>query len=684
MKSILKSFPLYLLASAFFLATHGYRGIDADGRLYLLQVVHGLHPGRLSTDLAFMSGNQDEFSLFSFVYKFFLNAFGIESGTRYLFFVISILWACSLLYLLRSALRRYRLELWALPFFALFVTASHYYGYGPWGYPVFEKICVARPLSEALSLLGLGLLFADRRTGSLIAFIFGTLIHPLMGGWCLAVWLFFRFPGSRLPVLIVSLLCALFVFVGKGDFAPYDSVWAGWLGAPGRLLPTKADVLRLLLKFGLLVFVWWNMKDLKLKRLSLALLCVGMIAFYFAFIASATNFILLVKLQTWRYEWILSVMVLVLFALLFPQWLAARPVEISYKLVKIVAAAFAVLLFLYSIYDSFLSLNILGVIEFPVLLNVSQKTFIDGCLVSLAGLVLVYKSISLPSRNFLMPSNFALLPLGLFLLFPETPMLLAVASLLIALADVNLQRKYIAAICVLSVALILVNLQDSRLFSLVTRYSLCDVHLLTGLALPLSVILAGIYSLCRSGRIRALVVAGAFVLGGLSCAVAYAGWDQRLPGQYISERQMQQFWDKPVFPQVQDRGKIFFYSSGFALPWGRSQFLSGAYIDGIANIGEVFYRRQYIDFRSRSRKIQCKNESDTKCRIKSLDNYLVYDLSDRDTLIDMLAFLCATKEIEYIVTDINDLPYKKEDSTYLNVQRQMDYLYHCASVDQIG
>ena len=145
---------------------------------------------------------------------------------------------------------------------------------------------------------------------------------------------------------------------------------------------------------------------------------------------------------------------------------------------------------------------------------------------------------------------------------------------------------------------------------------------------------------------------------------------------------MQQFWDKPVFPQVQDRGKIFFYSSGFALPWGRSQFLSGAYIDGIANIGEVFYRRQYIDFRSRSRKIQCKNESDTKCRIKSLDNYLVYDLSDRDTLIDRLAFLCATKEIEYIVTDINDLPYKKEDSTYLNVQRQMDYLYHCASVDR--
>ena len=47
----------------------------------------------------------------------------------------------------------------------------------------------------------------------------------------------------------------------------------------------------------------------------------------------------------------------------------------------------------------------------------------------------------------------------------------------------------ILPLCVLSVALILVNLQDSRLFALVTRYSLCGCALVDGTWLALSVIL---------------------------------------------------------------------------------------------------------------------------------------------------------------------------------------------------
>ena len=174
------------------------------------------------------------------------------------------------------------------------MTASHYYGYGPLGYPVFEKYVIGAAIG-ARRCLCLDWDCSLRTDGRVVLLrLFWYADSPVDGRLVSAVW-FSSAPGIKIAGFnCFSALCA-FVLSAKA-ICPYDSV-----GPVGRgSWPVIADEGRcpsIASKIpGCLVFVWWNMKDLKLKRLSLALLCVGMIAFYFAFIASATNFYLTRKI----------------------------------------------------------------------------------------------------------------------------------------------------------------------------------------------------------------------------------------------------------------------------------------------------------------------------------------------------------------------------------------------------
>jgi len=116
--AVLKAFrsPLWLffLGIAFFFAVNHYIGIISDGRLYLLQAVHWLHPERFSDDAAFMFGNQDSFCLFSPVYATFVKCFGVDFGSKSACFLSQSLWIIGFLLVTRRFFAKFHASLLTL------------------------------------------------------------------------------------------------------------------------------------------------------------------------------------------------------------------------------------------------------------------------------------------------------------------------------------------------------------------------------------------------------------------------------------------------------------------------------------------------------------------------------------------------------------------------------------------
>src|SRR5450432_1043473 len=68
--------PLWLLM-------HGYQGLTADAQLYAFQAIARIHP-QLATDLYLQNTSQDQFTIFSPFYAFFIAHLGLEGAARLL------------------------------------------------------------------------------------------------------------------------------------------------------------------------------------------------------------------------------------------------------------------------------------------------------------------------------------------------------------------------------------------------------------------------------------------------------------------------------------------------------------------------------------------------------------------------------------------------------------------------
>src|SRR5450432_3323752 len=69
---------LLLLCVLTWVLSHPYRGLIHDAGLYTLQAMSHLHPGTLSADAFLRFGSQDAFTIFSPLYAWFIQAFGVE------------------------------------------------------------------------------------------------------------------------------------------------------------------------------------------------------------------------------------------------------------------------------------------------------------------------------------------------------------------------------------------------------------------------------------------------------------------------------------------------------------------------------------------------------------------------------------------------------------------------------
>ncbi|MCB2183203.1 MAG: hypothetical protein KQH63_14315 [Desulfobulbaceae bacterium] len=207
-----------------------YAGIVHDARLYALQAMSHLHPGRYDKDLFFLFGSQDAFTVFSPFYVFFIKLFGLINGSLVLYVLSKAFFLVSLLFFFRQFTGRNSV----IVFIAAVVLACNEIHYI--FFDVNEPFLTPRLAAQALVLFVLGSIYTGRNMCGIILLFLAALFHPIMafggGVVTLVFWLLGRkWKVLSLSLLILSAFLILLFFLspdlikGLNPFLEFDEEW---------------------------------------------------------------------------------------------------------------------------------------------------------------------------------------------------------------------------------------------------------------------------------------------------------------------------------------------------------------------------------------------------------------------------------------------------------------------------
>src|ERR1700730_7360281 len=91
-QSKIAALSLALMLVTLWLLMRGYSGLTGDGQIYAFQALARIHP-HLTTDLYLQNISQDQFTIFSPLYAWFIGLLGLENAARLLtiFFTVWLL-----------------------------------------------------------------------------------------------------------------------------------------------------------------------------------------------------------------------------------------------------------------------------------------------------------------------------------------------------------------------------------------------------------------------------------------------------------------------------------------------------------------------------------------------------------------------------------------------------------------
>lgn len=699
-----KPWIIFLVAIPYFFCMNRYLGILIDGPLYVLQVMHRWFPERFVGDPPFMFGNQDSFTIFSPVYGLFLKHLPIDVAAMVVTFGIQLLFAVALIMLVRTFTKLNGFEHWTLPlsliFFTLYCCVS---GKAIIFFSMLvESYPVPRTLAVAFAILGLSFLFHTNKWITPIIALVGTAFHPLMAGWVLPLWLFYHFPKTRIPVIVVSALFPLAGYIDVIPFAPYPD---GWYYKQLTYRPCMEYALRfsVYIAFFILYVKKLSVNE-QVRKFCYSVLIVSSIAFYWYLWTGINRFILLYQFQTWRAEWLCIVATYVLFsAIVYNTWTRYKetrslttwdivPIplgmtlftdahtpeglvlagillflpckKIDLKIATILALYYPILnLFASGVLCLFyLGASFLSTINFSIMQNAYYNYTFATIAVSVA-----YGVYSLRKREWLRVILFAL-----YLCFPQFLVLPIYAILWPYLK--KWQKTVLPVVILLD-----------GIWGLDYRIKTIPIESLNSLQM-LGFILficcsALVFILCKKQK---ETLARCIVLAPLLFLIPYAAinWDSRDEQQKIEEASLDQFKQQTAFPQIADRGKIFFYVNGYLREYSRMLFLTGNYADTRTTVGEVFSEGHHKESVKRLRALIYKNApekyfSNMTERSIIVKSFFSDSLTVPSILVDRVDFLCSSEEITHLVSDFDDLPYVKQDSMRISVLDKEIYLYEC-------
>ncbi len=696
-----------ILGVLFFLSLLRYKGFDSDAALYLLQVIHHLYPERFVNDVPFMFGNQDSFSVFSPFIACVYRLFGVNAGGLLATFLMLVAWgALSVTFVVKWA-ERFGLKRWTalivVAFFTLLLNKE--YGSGCFYLPIMEPFLVARVISAIFVLAGLAYMFGKNKFVPLVFFVFATVMHPLMGGWSLPLWLFYHYPKARIPVVVLSLLSPLsgFLHVGRLGFYPPD--WRPLYYTPGMEEFVSYS--------GLLLFwllMYYKFKGGNLARFSISLFLVSLIGFALQFLGCFSAHLFLYQVQPFRVQWLCFVPVVPVFAIYLKEVLAGDQkmtvadyggiilgmctianqqwvfilfvalfwtvhllrlrsrIVIKQSWIKILFVVGFVFLFANSVLGNFVQLALeqnLGDVGRAVgWMGFSQKAmYVEMIVVALLTLI------SVSQRRFGVA-----LALGMAFCNPDLKMIALSAILFFLVPNIEgfVKNLLIAITAVVSYAELLASLDELNSIHSAPLQSnpiLSVIFLVLLFAISLRVLYARNNANGKRASLPLFFLL--LLLGWWNICV----WDARGVPQVNCERQMDDFFEKPLFPQIPDRGKMLFAVEYESPIQSRINFLTGAYVDESIYVGEVFFKEQYKEsIRRRSALLRGDSiESDMtsfKRRVQEI-------YKNPDTLLARVEYLCRTGEISHFVTDYRNMRLPKQDSLYLDKRQLSVWLYGC-------
>jgi len=699
---------IFLTGIALFFAFVRYKGYDLDAALYLLQVMNYLQPERFVNDVPFMFGNQDSFSLFSPIIAAVFKVLGVNVGGIVATLFLQVALGFAVITLVYKWCKSIYAGAWALPVILLMFALLANKEYGPASFylPVFETVLVARLFSEVLIIMGLAFLFSKSRYISLAFFVFASLMHPLMGGWALLLWLFIHFPKFRLPVIILAIFSPLsgFLHIGRLDF--YSSDWN-----PIFFRPDWDDVL---LYSGLLLFwlaMFRHFKEGKFAGLSINLFWVSLAGFYLQFAGSYFGHVFLFQIQPFRVQWLNTILVIPVFAVFVRdclenceilnlrnyagialglcaiagcQWtllLAGSmlaiytpigrydKIELSSRWIKMFFAAGLVFLLVNSTFCNFIQLSIeqgvgntnlaVSWINIPAYLSVVERI-----------LLFLFALICISQKKY-----------GLALIFAVAfccnglKILPLVGLMLFLIPNLNLSMKKFLLACSVAVSFFEI-LNSMHKPNSLEQLPLENAPVAcVALFVVLTVASFWLMFIRKDSHGRKALVPLIVLLVSLSAWDVYR-WDSRNENVALNEKQMDNFFEKPIFPQVKDRGKILFAVDYESPIPSRMNFMTGAYADESIYVGEVFYKEQFME--SNRRRNALLRGSSQMGDLSRYSEKIMPVYHNPDSLLARVDYLCGGGEITHFATDYSNMSLPKEDSVFLNVKQKYVWLYGCS------
>jgi hypothetical protein len=200
------------------IATHPYRGVIHDGRLYTIQALNTLQPGRFAQDLYFRFGSQDSLTNFSLVYRPLVAAFGAAGGHLCTSAVGAAVWVMALSFLMRSLFDDRREALAAV--LACIALDAGYGGLNVFHYG--EAFATPRIFAEALVMAALALCLREQLIGSALCLVAAAAIHPIMaatGVAVIGVWVAFEDRRWLLAIGLAAMVGVLLAAAGVQPFA---------------------------------------------------------------------------------------------------------------------------------------------------------------------------------------------------------------------------------------------------------------------------------------------------------------------------------------------------------------------------------------------------------------------------------------------------------------------------------
>jgi len=299
-----------LLLVALWLATHPYHGIVHDSRLYTAQALAALYPARFAGDLFLAFGSQDQFTLFTPIYRPFLAALGKARGNMLLLVIVEALWLGGVTYLAGALVadRRARLVGMAL---VIVLPGALLLRHG-------EAFLTPRLPAEALVCVALGLMLRGRLAWAVVAVALAMLVHPLTALSGLALVLLYGAPRRPIVWAMAGGMVAAALGLAVGGVDPFvrglqqfDPEWLAIVRQrDSNCFMTELPVERYFALATMLALAGIALAcgDAKARRLVAMMLAITLLSLVVSLVGGDLfHNVLIVDIQLWRATWLLGV-----------------------------------------------------------------------------------------------------------------------------------------------------------------------------------------------------------------------------------------------------------------------------------------------------------------------------------------------------------------------------------------